>query len=292
MARLCGVNESTIKRWADSGRLKCLKTPGGHRKFRLREVLAFLNEYGFEGLGLDGAFVDPDGESVLAARISRRDWAGLSRTFLETGMTGTAHALVGYLFQLISGGCTLVEVCDHVISPAMMTLGERWESGTASILDEHVVSAATIHGLERLRDTLPQQNDTGFAAFCAPMEGEAHEIGTRMSALLLDRLGWEVTLAVDGLPVAEIVSFLERDRPKLLCLSVVTPPSDGSLMEKARILWHATRESGTRLAFGGRGAAEAGELPCDLKAGSLAALETFAVRMVARRSPRDGTHPT
>jgi excisionase family DNA binding protein len=291
MARLCGVNESTIKRWADSGRLKCLKTPGGHRKFRIRDVLAFLNEYGFEGLGLEGATPLPDGENALAVRILRRDWDGLARYYLDTGMNGTAQAVVGYLFQLVTGGCSLVDICDRVIAPALTTLGDRWEAGNASVFDEHVVSAATIHGLERLRDTLPQQVGHGWSVFCAPIDGEAHEIGTRMAGLLLDRLGWDVTLAVDGLPMPEIVTFVRRERPKLVCLSMITRPDNDGFADTARLLWQATRETGTRLAIGGRGAQGVANLSCDLAADSLAALETYAGQLTARRSPRgDGPH--
>ena len=40
------VSESTIKRWADAGLLKCQKTVGGHRKFGLDEVSRFQNRSG------------------------------------------------------------------------------------------------------------------------------------------------------------------------------------------------------------------------------------------------------
>jgi len=36
LARACeilGVNESTVRRWADSGQVRCFRTPGGHRRF-------------------------------------------------------------------------------------------------------------------------------------------------------------------------------------------------------------------------------------------------------------------
>ena len=36
LARACdvlGVNESTVRRWADAGQIPCFRTPGGHRRF-------------------------------------------------------------------------------------------------------------------------------------------------------------------------------------------------------------------------------------------------------------------
>ena len=38
VAQLLGVGEATVKRWADAGEIDCFRTPGGHRKFRLRDV--------------------------------------------------------------------------------------------------------------------------------------------------------------------------------------------------------------------------------------------------------------
>ncbi len=45
MARACevlGVNESTVRRWADAGQIGCFRTPGGHRRFSERELLELV----------------------------------------------------------------------------------------------------------------------------------------------------------------------------------------------------------------------------------------------------------
>jgi photoactive yellow protein len=39
-AERLGVGTTTIKRWSDEGLLACVKTPGGHRRYRLADVLA------------------------------------------------------------------------------------------------------------------------------------------------------------------------------------------------------------------------------------------------------------
>jgi excisionase family DNA binding protein len=43
LGRACeilGVNESTVRRWADSGEIRCFRTPGGHRRFAEGELMA------------------------------------------------------------------------------------------------------------------------------------------------------------------------------------------------------------------------------------------------------------
>lgn len=45
LARACeilGVNESTVRRWADSGELRCFRTPGGHRRFAEGDLFALM----------------------------------------------------------------------------------------------------------------------------------------------------------------------------------------------------------------------------------------------------------
>lgn len=43
VAKLLGVHEGTVRRWADAGRLPFFRTPGGHRRFLAQDVAAFLD---------------------------------------------------------------------------------------------------------------------------------------------------------------------------------------------------------------------------------------------------------
>lgn len=46
LARACsilGVNESTVRRWADADKIRCFRTPGGHRRFAEADLIAITN---------------------------------------------------------------------------------------------------------------------------------------------------------------------------------------------------------------------------------------------------------
>jgi excisionase family DNA binding protein len=46
LARACavlGVNESTVRRWADAGQIRCFRTPGGHRRFAESDLQAMID---------------------------------------------------------------------------------------------------------------------------------------------------------------------------------------------------------------------------------------------------------
>jgi excisionase family DNA binding protein len=42
-SRILGVDESTLRRWADAGQIRAFRTPGGHRRFAEADVQAILS---------------------------------------------------------------------------------------------------------------------------------------------------------------------------------------------------------------------------------------------------------
>ncbi len=44
VARMFGVDPKTVSRWADAGKLDALRTLGGHRRYRVGEVEALLQD--------------------------------------------------------------------------------------------------------------------------------------------------------------------------------------------------------------------------------------------------------
>lgn len=42
-AELLGVHSMTLRRWSDSGRFPAYRTPGGHRRFAVHDIEAYLN---------------------------------------------------------------------------------------------------------------------------------------------------------------------------------------------------------------------------------------------------------
>jgi excisionase family DNA binding protein len=56
-ARYLGVAQSTIRAWSDQGRVRAFYTPGGHRRFRVDDLAAFIDGSGPGGRRRGGPLV-------------------------------------------------------------------------------------------------------------------------------------------------------------------------------------------------------------------------------------------
>ncbi len=80
-AALLGVSHNTLRAWSDDGRVRCYRSPGGHRRYRRRDLDALVGETAATGTasdrGRDPGAADPrqdpalDALAVVATRGSR-----------------------------------------------------------------------------------------------------------------------------------------------------------------------------------------------------------------------------
>src|SRR5258708_23303724 len=101
VATLLGVGEATVKRWADAGEIDCFRTPGGHRKFRLRDVTAFVQRRQYEAAGPLPLAIAQGAAEVGEEAIQH---------FLDASLRGDAAALVAQLSGLRLRGHSLAEL--------------------------------------------------------------------------------------------------------------------------------------------------------------------------------------
>jgi excisionase family DNA binding protein len=45
ISQICGVNPTTVQNWVKAKKLRAFQTPGGHRRIRREDLVAFMNEF-------------------------------------------------------------------------------------------------------------------------------------------------------------------------------------------------------------------------------------------------------
>ena len=159
LARACeilGVNESTVRRWADSGEIQVFRTPGGHRRFDEAE-LQELVETG-------GRRPDRSLETAALSRIRRQLHSNKSDARWYRNTDADERDALRPLGQ------RLLEIVDDYIA----------KRGRRSDLEEEVSAIGGAYGAELQRRGMPlSQAIQAFTFFRRSLDETAKQLADR-----------------------------------------------------------------------------------------------------------------
>lgn len=254
VAHLAGVGATAVKRWTEAGLLRCIRTPGGHRRFPRAGVEAFLRARGAE------------------SPIEREPWVG---ALLESSGPLALEALL--LAERARAGAWY-RVAE-LAAQALARLGELWAAGAVSVVEEHLASERLARALARIGEGLPLDRRAP-RALLACAEGDEHTLGLALVELVLREAGWASDWAGRRTPFPELRRGVERGA-RMLCVSASRASADAvGLRRQAEELGRIARATGATLVLGG-----AGTWPDRPRVGArFSALEPFHRFAVAERA--------
>ena len=158
LARACellGVNESTVRRWADSGEIQVFRTPGGHRRFAEAELLAMIQN--------GGRRADRPLSDAATSRIRRQLHSGSADEWygeIEQAQRDTLRPL----------GRRLLEIADDYIS----------RRGNRAELEDEIGTIGAQYGNELPRRGMPlAQAVQAFTFFRRSLDETAKQLSER-----------------------------------------------------------------------------------------------------------------
>ncbi len=286
VARLFDVTETTVKRWADEGVLRCQKTPGGHRRFAIRCIVEFAEKNNLEPIGaLD--LSDHDGLALrIQAAVLERAFAQLVHAFVEKALSPDRCDLFHYLSYLYEHRFQVWEIFDEVVRPGMCEIGSRWQRGDIGINHEHRASYEILDAMAKLQSQIMVKPPNGKAALLACVGEEPHEIGLRCISYLLESEGWSTHYLGARMPVKAIVGAVQDLKPSLICLSVTQMVEQWDWVDEVRQLTRSLCK-GCHIILGGRaiGEQEFHPNPFDAICSTSRELLEFLQEQGERRSP-------
>ncbi|MFN0158161.1 MAG: cobalamin-dependent protein [Bacteroidota bacterium] len=220
VAVMLNVAETTIKRWADENVIACVKTPGGHRKFLLKEVVRFAEAKGYTTRGSQPPPMTPMQLEQLEVGVHTRNYARIADVFKEEAFQADREGILTLFLYLYKHHIPLALIVDEVVRPAFEDVGTKWEKGEIEITQEHAASQATTESLIRMASELHRKGSNGLSVLCACPEDEFHELGLRGLAYSLECEGWKVHYMGPNTPTETLASFIHAVQPELVCLSV------------------------------------------------------------------------
>jgi excisionase family DNA binding protein len=220
-ARVLGVSEASVKRWADSGLLPMEKTAGGHRRFRPEDLAAVRRacpSYGDAAADRKRAALRASAPQTQALEPGRE--AALTSETFRALLDGRDEELSSLLVNLYLHGLSVGQIADNVLCASMRKVGDLWHAGELTVAQEHVATRTASVALQRLRASLQTRAAGGrMSAICCSVEDDFHELPLRLAALTLEASGLAVFDLGPSTPFSALAEAVQRFRPELVCVS-------------------------------------------------------------------------
>jgi len=109
-------------------------------------------------------------------------------------------------------------VCLQVLQAALISIGDRWQHGSANIAMEHFAASYVQRKFGALfNQSNPDEGRGPIVAACP--EGEQHDIGLLLICVFLSRRGYKIVYLGANLPLDDLALSVERVQPLLVILS-------------------------------------------------------------------------
>ena len=224
LSRRLGVSNHVLRAWESRyGLLQPVRSAGGFRLYseadesRVRRMQAHLAR----GLSAAEAARAVLGEDSGAGHGRAAPTAGALPDDLRQALDAFDEPAAQAVLDRLVSDLSLTTVLRDVVLPYLTELGERWESGTASVAQEHFASnviRGRLAGLAR-----GWGNGHGPRAVLACPPGELHDLALMVFGIVLNRNGWRIDYLGMNTPVEELIRTVDARRPDLVVLAATLP---------------------------------------------------------------------
>ncbi len=254
-----GISAATLRAWERRyGALSPGRTDSGYRLYSARDIamLRWLKARVDEGMSISQAI------SLLTHRRPLESPTHVERHSGETrGPKEARELLLGALLRYdeVMADRVLEEAfavyglestTEHVLTPAMVQIGDMWHEGRASTAAEHFATNYLRRKLDAIINAAPQVTVGPLVVLgCGP--DDWHELGLLLIHLMLRRRNVNTIYLGQNVPLAQFVEEMERLRPAMIVMGVTTAENVPGLIEIARAV-QAMSAPRPMFAFGGR----------------------------------------
>ncbi len=248
VAKALGVSESSVKRWADEGRIQAVRTAGGHRRIAMPDAIRFIREAGLpvvapEMLGFSewAETSSPDADPDTAA----------DRLFhlLQEGRHERASALI---LSLYVAGDSVAAIADGPIRSAMHRVGTLWRQRREGIFLEHRATESCIRAVRHLDLVAQRRAGSLVAVGGSPMQ-DPYAMPTLLASVSLRSEGIDAVNLGANTPFEAFVEAVKMYRPQLVWLSITHVEDQQKLKQALGEFSEYVAGSGAKLAVGGQG---------------------------------------
>jgi MerR family transcriptional regulator, light-induced transcriptional regulator len=149
----------------------------------------------------------------------------MAKDYLKRLLAQDQAGATDLIFNAADAGIPILNLYMNVLQPTLHEVGRLWQINRVSIPQEHYFTAATKTIMSQLYPYIHQRTSNGRRLIATCIDGELHEIGIRMVCDVFTMNGWEAVYLGASIPVSDIVTLVEVEKPEILALSVTIAPN-------------------------------------------------------------------
>ena len=197
VGNLFGVDESTVRRWALSGKIKCISSAGGHRKFSYNDIVEFAIKKGIE-LNVSKKEKDFNPSAVILEIVGyslKQDYKSVE----------------GILIELYLSGIQLTSLMDDYIEPVLVSIQNHLDDKKISVAEEHIARKIVSKGLGQFKlSVINTVKDNGISVLTLNLENDIPDLPIDMIQILLEDQGYNVHNCGSHTSIKDIKSLLKK----------------------------------------------------------------------------------
>lgn len=252
-ANILGVNVSTIKRWTEEGKLECIKTAGGHRKFLMSHLAAFLERNKKKTSRATLIPLESKTDLLLNFHIMKGNFEYLVNFVREQALAGNRERVQQVLNGLYLGQYPLHVIYDQVLTPALHQIGNLWAEEQISVIEEHFASQAIRDSLIRLQGIIRIPTEKIGAALCLNFSSELHDIALKMVDHVLEARGFRVMFSGQITPALNLERIFAAYSPQRVYISSTRVEDPAAIQKEFDYICQLSAEHQARVFVGGSG---------------------------------------
>jgi MerR family transcriptional regulator, light-induced transcriptional regulator len=218
-ARILGVNVSTIKRWSTAGKLQCIRTAGGHRKFEMQHLLDFVEKNKDRHVQVSAIKLEGSGIAHLNEWILKADYQNLTKFIQAQALKCNKLNILDVLKGLILSKKPIYEIYDMLLTPVLHSLGTLWAEGQLSVTEEHFASQTLKDAIIRMQGMMAAADKKRGNVMAMNLSNEMHDIVLKMVDHVLEQRGFKVLYSGQLTPQVYLDNIFSDYAPKRLYIS-------------------------------------------------------------------------
>lgn len=251
VAQMLQVDKSTVKRWADEGKIKCFRTPGGHRKFSSDDVYGFMSTFHY-GVSASQSMSQVESDDAIIKKIvEKKEFNVLASVCFNAAIKGKKEEALALFIEVYRAGVELASIFDYILRPTVKRLSDTFNAHKISPIELQMANNVLSASVVQIADSVRRSPKNNRSIILVSTYSDKNDVEMNALITLFEVRGYSVMNVGTGVHVDAVNQLIYRTKPYAVCLCVRATENSDVLVKEIETVLHTTNDNMTRLIIGG-----------------------------------------